>query len=135
MKTEYTTRYIDHQILADELPRFLYHATTLTNYDKIYSDGKIKATPPKHLREFSEPNRIYLAIADDAAYSFVEVSLDELGVEDDIIIIQIDTRHPQFNLDKLYVDQNISYSVNEDIFSFEYRDDLSINTFYEIYEM
>lgn len=103
--------------------------------DSIYRDGVISANPKEHLWDFSEPNKVYLAIDEYIAYSFVETSMDEKDIEDEILILQIDTNHPLFNKDKLYADQNISYSVTEEIYSLEYRDDLSIKTVYELYEL
>lgn len=135
MERGYNTRYIDYKIPIEDIPRFLYHATPSMTYESIYRDGVISANPTEPLWDFSEPNKVYLATDEYVAYSFVETSMAEKDIEDEILILQIDTNHPLFNKDKLYADQNISYSVSEEIYSLEYRDDLSIKTIYELYEL
>jgi len=135
MTGEYNTRYIDYKIPIEDIPRFLYHATPLMTFERIYRDGVISANPREHLWDFSEPNKVYLATDKYIAYSFVEVSMEEKDIEDEIVVLQIDTNHPLFNKDKLYADQNISYSTTEEMYSLEYRDDLSIETIYEIYDL
>ena len=131
----YNTRYADYKIPLKDIPRFLYHATPLMNYESIDRDKAISANPREHLWDFSEPNKVYLAIDEDIAYSFVETSMDETGIEDEILILQIDTNHLLFNKDKLYADQNIIYGIFDEIYSLEYRDDLSTETIYEMYEL
>jgi len=100
----------------------LYHATYLPYLSSILKYGLFCSSPESNWYNYKE-DAIYLATDENIAISFAETS--ELAPEeylDKIVLLEIDTSG--LDLDYLFVDSNIIFNDDEEIYSFEYHKDI-----------
>lgn len=103
---------LDESVIPEQVPEKLYHATFSKLLRKIKRCGYLGKSPYK-LWSDSNNKYVYLATDPDEAYSYAETALDDCDNErlydmledDDIVILEIDTRYLDKN--KLFKDENV----------------------------
>lgn len=124
-----TKEFPDNTKVADvtneinELPRYLYHGTSLSNYKQIRKDGYLYQG--KKNWGASKTGVVYLTISEDDAQEYC----DRADLDYPIVILKIPTK--TLDLDKLYIDSNEEYYLDDDtnkwdVFNFEYADKIPL---------
>ena len=97
----------------------LYHATYRQYLESIFSNGLNGDYGIKNWED-SKSRVIYLATEPELAIAFAESS-ESVPDEflDNIVVLEVDSS--ELDIEKLFIDENIIFDPDEDIYSFEYH--------------